>query len=195
MRYPKVTLLLIDTSGSMAPAWDEAWEVVFTKAKESSPFLLLGFKDPRYHHEYRDVALKYPEYPELMLIDIGKLLRVSGTNVVRLRRRPTPTDVGLRFCGRTPLNAAIHAVLTKIVAVRPWYVDIYVVSDNRDTSSHQHITEDMIETAKRQLGPSKLGRLTLIAVGTPSLTHTLVYDEIVDKSRTGMGIEEILQMI
>lgn len=160
-------VVLLDASGSMEPAWDVAWDVVFDAIRKAS-FILLAFKaravdaiPQRCVHHYSN-AIVY---------DLGCVL--AERRLTRLKRKPRPNDVGLRFSTRTPLNDALLFAITALEKRHVPY-ELIVISDNRDTAS-EHVMEDVLSA---KANAKLLQRITLYCVGSCLQKYLDPYDSV-----------------
>ncbi len=160
-------VVLLDASGSMEPAWDVAWDVVFNTVRKAS-FILLAFKARRTDNVPDECT---HTYHNAVIYDLG--CAFSRLGIHRLRKRPRPEDVGLRFSTRTPLNDAIIFVIEQLEK-RGYPYELIVVSDNRDTASWYR----MEEVVQRKRGAACLRRLVLECVGSCLQKYLEPYDSV-----------------
>ena len=166
-------VILVDASGSMEPAWDTAWSIVFDVARGApASFLILAFKS----RAVDNVPLRcVHRYRGAIIYDIGCVLAERG--VQRLRRRPEPGDVGIHFSSRTPINDAIVYAM-QAVEKRGVPYEVHVISDNRDTASESTMEDVLAERSKA----AHLQRIVLHCVGSCLRKYLDIYDEVVEHS-------------
>ena len=179
MTRPLLTVFLIDGSGSMRPAWDKAWSLLFDMVKEQpGAFTVIVFKKTLNMTDLSNIgtvegAIIKPEGKGLYLIDYGKVIAEKSGN--KLKRIPPPI---VTFSGWTPLNDAIVETI-KLMESRynrtkvPY--KIVVVSDNRDSRSVATET-DVVNVKRTAKG---LKKLDIVPVGEFLNKYLAPYDEIV----------------
>lgn len=160
-------VILLDASGSMEPAWDTAWNVIFNTIRKAS-FILLAFK-ARYVDSVPTECVHTCD--AAVVYDIGCVLAKHG--MLRLKRKPSPSDIGIRFSTRTPLNdAIIFAIYTLEKRGVPY--ELIVVSDNRDTASI-HSMKDVVDARSKA---RHLRSIILYCVGSCLRKYLDPYDSV-----------------
>jgi len=164
-------VILVDASGSMEPAWDTAWNIVFDLARRApASFIILAFKARRVDNVPDDCV---HDYRSAVVYDVGCVMAMRG--IQRLKSKPNPGDVGLRFSTRTPLNDAIVYTITALERRGVPY-EIHIVSDNRDTASELTMEDVLAEKTRAK----RLARIVLHCVGNCLRKYLDIYDEVVE---------------
>ena len=160
-------VILLDASGSMEPAWDAAWSLIFEQVRRAS-FVLLAFK-ARAVDSIPQKCVRH--YANAVVYDLGCVLAERG--LTRLKRKPSPSDVGICFSTRTPLNDALIYTISAIDK-RGVPFEIVVVSDNRDTASERTMDDVLIAKARAH----NLKRIVLHCVGSCLQKYLDPYDKV-----------------
>jgi len=177
----KVEVLLLDASGSMLPAWYDAFQELYKKLENTyHAIVLLAFK--HVHHVGSLPVVTRGKYAAI--INVAELLRRQG-NVIKIKRAPAPEEVGMVFSGYTPLNESLILVMRIISQRFGAPAVIHVFTDNRDSMMAkdpeyaQLFNDEEVIRAKRETG----SRLVAHLVGDYNLKYTVKYDEVVVSKR------------
>jgi len=195
MITPKHAIFLVDGSGSMAPAWFEAWGRLFQKAKEQPHgFSMLLFKQPRYLTPAEADAVVDTDNRHYAIVDVAAVVRAGG--LVRLKRAPSPQELGITFRGRTPLLAAIKLARANYPSAD---LTVYVVSDNRDSMI---LRDGAINTgygySDADVVAAKMAhrvRLVLVPVGQVLRRYLEKYDAVEDNASRDTDVHALLSLI
>ena len=188
-------VFLIDGSGSMEIAWNEAWSRLFDMLRSTdTAFSILLFKQPRYLTEAEEKGVIDTDERFYAVVDIAKVLREK--NLVRIKRTPQPSEIGITFRGKTPL---LVSILRTVELARSNYpkadINIYVVSDNRDSMVHLNgydYSDADITVRKAELGV----KVFLIPVGAFLSKYLSKYDGVLaDEQASNSGRPPVLNLI
>jgi len=169
----RLSVYLIDGSGSMWPAWFTAFSTLFRELKElKTPALLLAFQQ----NEVADKGVvKRGEYAAL--INIAEFMKQKS--LVVIKRAPTPEELGFEFKGWTPLLESIILTMTLVASRFKSQATIHVFTDNRDSMAPKQdyakkYNANAIIDLKQKYGI----RLVAHLMGDPLIKYLDIYDEV-----------------